>query len=160
MTASCLSTILGAGPQGKKPGMTEFEYAELIAIYSSNAGAFFAIYLTVISGFLITAFVAGTRLSAVQTFILSFGFAVAAFVTTWGSVGAGLTQVYYTQELLALNSGPPQSNRAWVMYTVGALMCGGALAALFFMWNVRSRHRTVRRTAASAADDPEASPTS
>lgn len=122
--------------------MTEHEYAELVATYSSNAGAFFALYLTIISGYLITAFVAGTRLSTVQAFILSFGFVVAAFVTTWGSMGAGLTQVYYTQRLLELNPQSPQANREWVMLTLGSLMCGGTLAALFFMWNVRKSHGT------------------
>ena len=58
--------------------MTEYEYADLIATYSSNAGAFFAVYLTVVSGYLITAFVAGPKLSSLQVTILNIGFVVAS----------------------------------------------------------------------------------
>ena len=119
--------------------MTEYEYAELIATYSANVGSFMAIYLTLISGYLITAFVAGARLSRIQTAILSFGFIVATFLTTWGTFGAGMTQVHYTQKLLTLAADSPQLNRGWVMQLVLILMAGGTLASLFFMWNVRRR---------------------
>lgn len=119
--------------------MTEYEYADLIATYSANAGSFLAIYLTIISGYLITAFVAGRKLSPTQTAILSFGLVVASFITIWGTFGAGMTQVHYTHKLIALAADAPQMNRGWVMRIVAALMIGGTLAALFFMWNVRRR---------------------
>ena len=95
--------------------MTEYEYADLIATYSANAGTFFALYLTAISGFLISAFVAGSRLSSVQVAILNVGFIVASIVLIWGTYGAGMSQVHYTHELLSLAEDSPQANRGWVI---------------------------------------------
>ena len=119
--------------------MNEYEYADLVATYSSNAGSFFAIYLTLVTGYLITSFVAGARLSRSQTFILSFGFIVATFISTWGAYGSGMTQVYYIGKLLGLDAAAPQSARAWTIKMMGILMTGGTLASLFFMWNVRRK---------------------
>ena len=117
--------------------MTEAEYAEVIAAYSSNAGTFFATYLTVLSGYLITAFVAGSRLNTLQVAILNIGFVVAVLAMIWAAYHAGMVQVYYTNLLLEMAPDSPQSGRDWVMATVGTLMFGGLLAGLVFMWNVR-----------------------
>lgn len=117
--------------------MDEYQYADLIATYSANAGEFFAVYITVLSGYLITAFMVGARLNWLQVTILNIGFIVAVGVLTWGTYGAGMTQVYYTNLLQELDASAPQANRTWVMKTLLYLMIGGPVAALFFMWNVR-----------------------
>ncbi len=117
--------------------MSEYEYAELIAVYSSNAGTFFATYLTLLSGYLITAFVAGTRLNTVQVVILNTGYVLAVLMMIWAAYFAGMVQVHYTNLLMALAPDSPQAGRDWVMATVGIVMAGGLLASLYFMWNVR-----------------------
>ena len=117
--------------------MTEYEYAELIATYSSNAGTFFATFLTLLSGYLIAAFVVGSRFSPIQVTILSTGYIVAVIVSVWAAYGAGMVQVHYTELLLAMAPDSPQLGRGWVMITLTILMFGGLLASLFFMWNVR-----------------------
>ena len=117
--------------------MTEYEYAELIATYSSNAGTFFATYLTLLSGYLIAAFVVGVRLNPVQVTILNTGYVVAAFISIWAAYGAGMVQIHYTELLLTTASESPQAGRDWVVTMLGILMLGGLLASLFFMWNVR-----------------------
>ena len=120
--------------------MGEYEYADLIATYSANAGSFFAIYVTVVTGYLITAFVAGARLTRTQVLTPSFGFIVSTFIAIWAAYGAGMTQVYYTEKLLGIEPGSPQIGKAWVMLVMGVLMFGGTAASLFFMWNVRRRN--------------------
>ena len=117
--------------------MTEYELADIVATYSSNAGSFFTVYLTIVSGYLVTAFVAGSRLTTMQVSILNVGFAVAVFVMIWATYGAGSTQVHYTNKLLLLAEDAPQANRAWVMNIMAVLMAGGFLASLYFMWGVR-----------------------
>ena len=117
--------------------MTEFEYAELIATYSSNAGTFFTTYLTVLSGYLITAFVAGQRLNMVQVSILNAGYVVAVLVLIWGTYGAGMVQVYYTNMLLEIAPNSAQAGKSLVFTVLGALMFCGMLASLLFMWNSR-----------------------
>ncbi len=117
--------------------MTEYEYAELIATYSSNTGTFFATFLTVLSGYLIAAFVVGSRLSPIQVTILNTGYVVSVIISVWATYGAGMVQVHYTELLLATAPDSPQLGRDWVMITLAILMLGGLLASLFFMWNVR-----------------------
>ena len=94
-------------------------------------------YITVLSGYLIAAFMAGPKLNWLQITILNIGFIVTILVLTWGTYGAGMTQVYYTNLLLELDANAPQANRPWVMNTLLCLMIGGTAASLFFMWNVR-----------------------
>ena len=118
--------------------MTEYEYADVIATYSSNAGAFFAVYLTIVSGYLITAFLAGEKLNSMQITILNFGFLVATFVITFATFGAGMTQVYYTLKLVGIAGDSPQLARTWIYSALIALMVGGVLASLYFMWNTRN----------------------
>jgi hypothetical protein len=117
--------------------VAEYELAELIATYSSMRVYFFATYLTLLSGYLITAFVAGLRLNFLQVAILNVGFFVAVLILTWATYHAGTVQLHYTNLLLEIEPNSPQSSRDWVMATLGALMGGGILAALIFMWNVR-----------------------
>ena len=119
--------------------MTEYEYAELIAAYSSNAGTFFAIFLTLLSGYLIAAFVAGARLSRFQVTALNTVYVISISVMIYGTYGAGMVQVHYTNLLLAMSPDSPQAGRDWVFNTLGILMLGGLLASLFFMWDVRRR---------------------
>lgn len=118
--------------------MTEYELADIIATYSSNTGSFFATYLTVLSGYLITAFVAGERLTIRQAIILNTGYIVATFVMIVAVYGAGSTQVHYTHKLLALAADSPQINREWVMSVTAIVMIGGVLASLYFMWSIRN----------------------
>ena len=118
--------------------MTEYELAELVAIYSSNGSGLFATYLTLISGYLITAFLAGARLNTLQVTILNVGFVFAASIVTFATFGALMTQVAYTMKLLVLAPGAPQIGRGWLMKSLCILMAGGTLASLYVMWN--SRH--------------------
>ena len=117
--------------------MTEYEYADLIATYSSNAGAFFAVYLTVVSGYLITAFVAGPKLSSLQVTILNIGFVVASCMFTFAAFGAGVIRAQYTMKLLELGAESPHAPTTWLFFVFVTLMISGVLASLYFMWNVR-----------------------
>ena len=51
--------------------MTEQELAGLISNYSSQGGAFFALWITIVSGYLIAAYLSGDRLKRSQVFILN-----------------------------------------------------------------------------------------
>lgn len=117
--------------------MSEYEYAELVAEYWGNAGAYFALYVTVVSGYLIASFLVGARLTRSQLFILSFGFLVFTVLATWSIFGSGTTAVYYTEQLRSLAADSPQRGRSWVVWLGCSLMLGGTLASLFFMWGIR-----------------------
>jgi len=117
--------------------MSEYEYADLISEYWGNAGAYFTLYVTVVSAYLIAAFLAGAKLTRSQNFILSFGFVVFTVLATWAFYGSGMTAVYYTEKLLSLEADSPQRGRSWVSGIGSALMLGGTFASLYFMWGIR-----------------------
>ncbi len=117
--------------------MTEYELVDATATYASNFVLIFTLYLTLISGYLITAFVAGTRLSTVQVSILNFGFIISAGLMAFSALGAGIIRVHYTRELLELTADAPHRPLLWLFLSWFILMIGGVLASLYFMWDVR-----------------------
>lgn len=118
--------------------MTEYELVDAIAAYSSNLVTFFTVYLTLLSGYLVTAFVAGPRLSSAQVSILNVGFFISACLLTFSVAGAGIIRAHYTLELLELVADSPQRPVRWLVVAFPILMAGGVLASLYFMWS--SRH--------------------
>ena len=46
--------------------MTEYELVDIVASYASGGGTFFTIWLTILSAYAITAYVAGRDLSSFQ----------------------------------------------------------------------------------------------
>ena len=118
--------------------MTEYELVDAIATYTQNFMTLFSFYITLLSGYLITAFVAGPRLSSVQVSILNVGFIISECLLTFSIAGAGLIRVHYTLELLELAPDSPHRPLEWLFVAFPMLMVGGVLASLFFMWNSRN----------------------
>jgi len=117
--------------------MTEYELGDLIATYASNMMTFFTVYLTLLTGYLITAFVAGPKLSLAQVSILNVGFVISAGLLTFAVAGAGIIRGHYTLELLELAADSPHQPTSWLVITFSILMVGGVIASLYFMWNSR-----------------------
>ncbi len=117
--------------------MTEYELVDATATYSSNFALIFTLYLTLVSGYLVTAFVAGTRLSSVQVSILNFGFIISASLMAFSALGAGIIRVHYTRELLELAADAPHRPLEWLFLSWFILMVVGVLASLYFVWDVR-----------------------
>ncbi|MEE4361353.1 MAG: hypothetical protein V2I63_07490 [Pseudomonadales bacterium] len=102
------------------------------------------LYLTVISGYLVVAYLVGTDLTPAQSRFISGIFVVFATYAL-----RGVTQYWWTGDMarLALESGEPGTTIG--MNAVGlnpALIAGpmglvGIAGALRFMWDVRTGHR-------------------
>lgn len=117
--------------------MTEYELVDVTATYSSNFAVIFTVYLTLVSGYLVSAFVAGTKLSSVQVSILNVGFIISAGLLAFSALGAGIIRVHYTIELLELAADAPHRPLLWLFLSLFILMVGGVLTSVYFMWNVR-----------------------
>jgi hypothetical protein len=117
--------------------MSEGEIVEAITAYYDLAISLVALYVTVISAYLIVAYLAGSRITSSQMMIISVLFIVMAGVVTYGAYGF-LRRAF---EYIAMQAelSPELTNYANPMlaYLLPALMLGGIFAALKFMWDVR-----------------------
>jgi len=116
--------------------MTEAEILEHFWNAQEMALVGFTLYLTVFSGYLIVAFMAGAKLSSAQVTFVSLGFLVACGFIIWGAT------VYWNIGFVAakkLGSGYPE---IWIIdlnpaYIAVPLLVAGVVGALVFMWSVR-----------------------
>jgi hypothetical protein len=116
------------------------ELADLIessGIYFGLAVDCLGLYLSVISGYLIVAYLVGDKLTRSQITIISTLFVVmsslAAYaITVWLMRGA-----YFVIQQRAIDSTLPGFAHFTFPVLLGALLGGGVFACLKFMWDIR-----------------------
>jgi hypothetical protein len=125
--------------------MTEAELVEAATSYFDLGISTFGIWLTLTSGYLIVAYLAGKELPRVQYFVLNGLYVVIASICAMSSAGYALLGVEYQNALgdLAatgslLGGGPVATENPNLIPALfsGALFAG-ELAAIYFMWITR-----------------------
>jgi hypothetical protein len=126
--------------------VTEFEKETLSDALTSQTidlgqlqASHIAIYLTIVFAFIIAAFAAGKRLTAVQVRVATVLFVIAGLVEVYQIVITGvgihyLTQLNASQYGAQADFGMPLGLRV-ILNTL--LWSSGVIGALIFMWNVR-----------------------
>ena len=104
---------------------------EVVAELVGQVGDYTALYLTLLSGYLIVAYVQGKHLSRMQAAIITTLFLCWTFVNTLSSVSALNAAVYFGHTYGA--GLLPE----WGSLSIAVLQGLGTLAALKFMWDVR-----------------------
>ena len=117
--------------------MTEQELAEIISDYSSQGGAFFGLWITVVSGYLIAAYLAGGQLKRSQVFILNTFYVWVCSLLIIGFYGSFNTQAHYTRELKQMVPDSPQMMNNYIAIAVAIAAVLGVSATLKFMWDIR-----------------------
>ena len=118
--------------------MTEYELLDLMASMEEHMATQFSLYLTVISAYMVVAYLAGPKLTTVQTWIASVLMVSAAGGQTWalhvttGRVNEYLEQKAKLSPLTEYETNVSANAYGWVF----VLGCG-IIAALYFMWSVR-----------------------
>jgi hypothetical protein len=121
--------------------MTVYELLDLMASMEAHMATEFSLYLTIISAYLVVAYLAGSKLTQAQARIASALMIFAAGGQTWAlyvTTGRVMEYLALKQELSPLTAYEKNfdvNSYAWVFI----LSCG-ILAALYFMWSVRKRH--------------------
>jgi len=117
--------------------MSEAEIWELILLSQANAATFIAMLLTLISGYLIIAYLVGDKLSGQQILLVNGLFLLASFGIGFPAFAAYERAAF----LLSLTSETFQSPRSAGMYIAPGgsvvIFVGAILASLKFMWDVR-----------------------
>ena len=117
--------------------MSEAEIWELILLSQANAATYIAMLLTLISGYLIIAYLVGAKLPGQQILIVNGLFLMASFWIAFPAFAAYERAAF----LLSLTSETFRSPLSAGMYIApGAsvvVFVGAILASLKFMWDVR-----------------------
>jgi hypothetical protein len=118
--------------------MTESELIEAITSYFDIAVAALTLYVTICSGYLLVAYMAGGNLTNSQAFIVSTLYCFVATVTTYAFRTWSLRSFEY---LAFQKSSELSSIELGIAPTLGSvltvIMFAGVLACLKFMWDVR-----------------------
>ena len=117
--------------------MSEAEIWELILLSQANAATYIAMLLTLISGYLVIAYLIGAKLSGQQILLVNGLFLLSAFWMAFPTFAAYERASF----LLSLTSEAYRSPRsAGIHLAPGAsvvIFSGAILASLKFMWDVR-----------------------
>lgn len=120
--------------------MTEFELVELINMTTSNVIANQALFVSILSAYLVVAYSVGHRLTVYQVAFINIIFIVFSLIGIQAVRGLLDFLVAYSNQLIELrgfteSQGLLQRNFvSWGMLIVRYVMCIGAL---IFMWQVR-----------------------
>ncbi len=117
--------------------MTEYELVDIVASFASGGGTFFTIWLTILSAYAITAYVAGRDFSSFQVVWLNTLYIFAAGLAIFGFHGQFRSQIFYIAELKMLRPDSPMILTETVAHAVTSVAAVGTLITLIFMWQVR-----------------------
>ena len=117
--------------------MSEAELLESSASYMGLSLDVLSFYMTVTSGYLIVAFLAGSKLSGLQTNIVSTLYVFMAAVCTYGLFGLLSRATQLSAQHAALSDNLTSYASTLIPLVLSATMAGGILASLIFMWNIR-----------------------
>ena len=117
--------------------MTEYELVDAISSYATQGGTFFTIWLTILSAYAITAYVAGKDLSPAQVLWLNCLYLFTVSLAIYGFYGSFSSQVHYIGKLYEIAPDAPQKINSTIVMLVTAIAAVGTLATLKFMWDIR-----------------------
>ena len=118
--------------------MSEYELLDLMSSVEGHMATQFSLYLSVVSAYLIVAYLVGIRLTLVQVFIASALMLFSAGGQTWAlyaSLGRVTEYLELKSQLSPLTDY--EQNFAANTYIWVGILAAGVLASLYFMWSVR-----------------------
>ena len=117
--------------------MTEFELIEATGVYISASIASVSLYLTIISAYLITAYITGQKLNSSQVLVVNILFITAALIFTYSTIGMLFRQQYFAKQLAEIETDTLVAGTAPLGIIMSIIQLGGIIACLKFMWDIR-----------------------
>ena len=118
--------------------MTPYELADLSQSFFGNSLSAYAVFLTIVSGFLVTAYTVGTKLTGSQIRLLTTLFLLVTIFLIWT-----MSSYVYWGVVFALGARPEGSPTGvmlpsvWVPVVFALINIFTVAMCLIFMWNVR-----------------------
>ena len=120
--------------------MTDAELWELILISQANAATYFAIFLTLVSGYLVVAYCVGSRLLGSQISIVNVLFIVSVLTVGFATYAA-LSRASFLLGFVGSEYTSPLSAGINYYPIAGLAMLAMKLICLVFMWQIRHPKR-------------------
>jgi hypothetical protein len=117
--------------------MTEYELVDAVNSTMSLFLSTFMGYLTIVSAYLIAAFLLGDKLTTQQFIIISILFFFAAGLVVWSIWGLGSRIVYTADAVRHVNPEYPIIFKNLFRNSMTTVCALGILASFKFMWDVR-----------------------
>ena len=117
--------------------MTEAELAEQVTNYGSQGLAAFTVWVSIVAGYLVAAYLAGGNLNRTQVSILNSVYLFVCALLMLAVFGSFRVQAFYATELRAVFPHSPQLAHMYIASGVTAACAGATIASLKFMWDVR-----------------------
>lgn len=116
--------------------MTEYERAELTFSLIGYGMTAMALYFTVVSGYLIGAYMVGAELSKSQVWIVTSLFVVFATSLVFATFS-------FLSEATSVGEGPTNPMNYWIAPILGLAETAGIAASLKFMFDIRRDAQTL-----------------
>jgi uncharacterized membrane protein YedE/YeeE len=117
--------------------MTEAELIESVTAYYQLTGDFISTYVTVCTGYLVAAYLIGSKLTKSQVFVISTLYTFVAGLMSYG-IYAFMTRGFgYVEMHKALNPQLNAYSSPVLSVLVPTIFVAGILACLKFMWDIR-----------------------
>ena len=124
--------------------MNEADLLELLMDWFTQISSDADRYFTLVSAYLVVAYLAGGKLSTLQLAIINSLFLLWVSAIVLGTLSALEATTVIEGKLQVLKSDFDAGGGAAVLYNFIAIQIGGIAASLFFMWSVR--HPRTERT--------------
>lgn len=117
--------------------MTQAELQDLAFTANALAANYIAILVTLISGYLIVAYMAGSKLQRQQVVLVNVLYGFTASLFLYAAIACYYKQIELLQALKLLAPENYYPAQPWIIVTVAAVFSLVILASLKFMWDVR-----------------------
>ncbi len=117
--------------------MSEYELADLVASVSGDSLVFLPLWLSIISGYLVVAWLVGDRLLRSQVILVNSVFAGAILVPGFAWSNRIRVAIAYQDELIAMNPARLEIIEPWLIPSAATTATVIILACFKFMWDVR-----------------------
>jgi hypothetical protein len=117
--------------------MSESELVEAWGLFLGNSQAGLGLYLSILSGYLIIAYLVGAKLTRAQVSIVTalFVFSTAS-VSLWFAAWSQRA-LEFAMEAKQLNPDRQVSNSTEALLIFTSMLFLGIIASLYFMWSIR-----------------------
>lgn len=117
--------------------MTEAELIEASTNYIGLLMGWVSAYFTAFTGYVVTAYFVGSRLTRNQAIFISGGFVIYSSLCGFSVFGTGSHVIEFGNAIEAINPDRNFTANYLALYTGAILLLTGILGSLKFMWDVR-----------------------
>jgi hypothetical protein len=117
--------------------MNEAELVEAWGLFLGNSQTALGLYLSVLTGYLIIAYLVGNKLTRVQVLIVTVLYVSASAIITLWFFAWWSRALEFAMEAKQLNPDRQVANSIGATWAITSMLVMATVASLYFMWSMR-----------------------